>query len=106
MAQTYNLFADFPSRISRMQQIVVACQEAAQAGAHCNPGPLEKYIGTLGDKINTILSGIGHNFRLLLHWIRNLFVFILILTKSLSSALQSWFCSPKMGFLTNDYVHL
>lgn len=33
--------------------------------------------GRLGDKINAILSGIGHNFRLLLRWIRNLFVFIL-----------------------------
>lgn len=35
--------------------------------------------GTLGDKINAVLSGIGHNFRLLLRWLRNLFVFILAL---------------------------
>lgn len=35
--------------------------------------------GTLGDKINAILSGVGHNFRLLLRWIRELFVFILYL---------------------------
>lgn len=35
--------------------------------------------GTLGDKINAVLSGIGHNFRLLLRWIRNLFAFILAL---------------------------
>jgi hypothetical protein len=35
--------------------------------------------GTLGDKINAILSGIGHNFRLLLRWIRDLFAFILAL---------------------------
>lgn len=35
--------------------------------------------GTLGDKINAIFSGIGHNFRLLLRWIRNLFAFILAL---------------------------
>jgi IS5 family transposase len=33
--------------------------------------------GIVGDKINAILSGVGHNFRLLLRWIRNLFVFIL-----------------------------
>lgn len=35
--------------------------------------------GRLGDKINAILSGVGHNFRLLLRWIRNLFAFILAL---------------------------
>ena len=35
--------------------------------------------GRLGGKINAILSGIGHNFRLLLRWIKNLFVFILAL---------------------------
>jgi len=35
--------------------------------------------GRLGDKINAVLSGIGHNFRLLLRWFRNLFVFILAL---------------------------
>ncbi|MCB1080681.1 MAG: IS5 family transposase [Chlamydiia bacterium] len=33
--------------------------------------------GRLGDKINAVLSGIGHNFRLLLRFIRNLFAFIL-----------------------------
>jgi IS5 family transposase len=35
--------------------------------------------GRIGDKINAVLSGIGHNFRLLLRWIRNLFAFILSL---------------------------
>jgi transposase, IS5 family len=35
--------------------------------------------GRLGDKINAVFSGIGHNFRLLLRWFRNLFVFILAL---------------------------
>jgi IS5 family transposase len=35
--------------------------------------------GRLGDKMNAILSGIGHNFRLLLRWIKDLFVFILAL---------------------------
>lgn len=32
--------------------------------------------GWLGDKINAVLSGIGHNFRLLLRWIRSLLFFI------------------------------
>lgn len=35
--------------------------------------------GALGDKINAILSDAGHNFRLLLRWIKELFVFILFL---------------------------
>jgi IS5 family transposase len=35
--------------------------------------------GASGDKVNAILSGIGHNFRLLLRWIRDLFAFILAL---------------------------
>ena len=33
--------------------------------------------GTVGDKINATLSGVGHNFRLLLRWIRELLFFIL-----------------------------
>jgi hypothetical protein len=62
MAQTYNLFADFPSGISRMQKIVVDCQESAQAGARCDPGPLEAYVGTPGNNftdgsLNQILNG-------------------------------------------------
>ena len=32
--------------------------------------------GKLGDKLNAILSGIGHNFRLLLNWLRDLLFFI------------------------------
>lgn len=46
-----------------------------------NDGHLSRnYLkGTLGDKINAVLSGIGHNFRLLLRWIRHLFIFILTL---------------------------
>ncbi|MBL8675933.1 MAG: hypothetical protein JNJ47_00660 [Alphaproteobacteria bacterium] len=35
--------------------------------------------GRLGDRINAIFSGIGHNFRLLLRWIRNLLIYILAL---------------------------
>lgn len=33
--------------------------------------------GRFGDKINAIFAGIGHNFRLLLKWIRDLLFFIL-----------------------------
>jgi IS5 family transposase len=35
--------------------------------------------GASGDMVNAILSGIGHNFRLLLRWIRDLFALILAL---------------------------
>jgi len=49
--------------------------------------------GVLGDKINAILSGIGHNFRLLLRWIRDLFAFILsLLFGRLSSLLCQSLC--------------
>lgn len=43
--------------------------------------------GRIGDRINAIFSGIGHNFRLLLRWIRNLFIYILaiILGKNFSA---------------------
>ncbi|MBA3814698.1 MAG: hypothetical protein H0X26_09525 [Alphaproteobacteria bacterium] len=37
------------------------------------------FKGTSSDKINAAFSGIGHNFRLLLHLIREIFVFILAL---------------------------
>ena len=34
-------------------------------------------LGPLGDAINAILSGVGHNLRLLLSWLRSLFVLII-----------------------------
>lgn len=46
--------------------------------------------GGLGDKINAVFSGIGHNFRLILRWIRNLFVFILALIFKRSFAPQTF----------------
>lgn len=44
--------------------------------------------GTLGDNINAILSGVGHNFRLLLRWIRKFFLFILPLAFGRDSSLR------------------
>lgn len=35
--------------------------------------------GRLGDKINAVSAAIGHNFRLLLRWFRDLFTFFLLL---------------------------
>ena len=46
--------------------------------------------GALGDKINAILSGVGHNFRLLLRWIKEFFVFIFTLLFGRNLAAQIW----------------
>ncbi|MBL0941904.1 MAG: IS5 family transposase [Alphaproteobacteria bacterium] len=57
--------------------------------------------GRLGDKINAIFSAIGHNFRLLLKWFRNLlfFIFYMLFERPfLSPGLTSFNLITKMAF--------
>jgi hypothetical protein len=63
--------------------------------------------GRLGDKINAIFAAIGHNFRLLLKWFRDLLCFIFLhpfWKRFRSSLRQSLPQLLKTAFLTADGV--